>query len=87
MADAPPTGPPPSVRAWAPTEPSRLIGKGHPAGDFLEAWRWEVLEESDGHLRLRAQLPDHVKNPRPALRRLHPHLHRPRGALHRALGQ
>lgn len=55
---------PPFARAWAVREPGRLIGKGHPAGDFLEAWRWSVLEERAGQLRLRAHLPDHVKNPR-----------------------
>jgi acyl-coenzyme A thioesterase PaaI-like protein len=52
------------VRAWAQREPGRLIGKGHPAGDFLEAWAWEVLEEGEGFLRIRAHVPDQVKNPR-----------------------
>jgi len=51
-------------RPWTTTEPGRLIGRGHPAGDFLEAWAWEVLEEGDGHLRVSAHLPDHVRNPR-----------------------
>jgi acyl-coenzyme A thioesterase PaaI-like protein len=55
---------PPFVRAWTAREPGRLIGKGHPAGDFLEAYRWRVLEEREGYLRLRAHVPDHVKNPR-----------------------
>ena len=55
---------PPFVRAWTTREPGRLIGKGHPAGDFLEAYRWQVLEEREGYLRLRAHVPDHVKNPR-----------------------
>lgn len=54
----------PPVRPWATREPGRLVGKGHPAGDFLEAWRWELLEEREGFLRLRAHLPEHVKNPR-----------------------
>lgn len=54
----------PFVLSWARREPGRLIGKGHPAGDFLEAWRWTLLEERPGHLRLRAHLPEHVKNPR-----------------------
>lgn len=54
----------PAARPWATREPGRLVGKGHPAGDFLEAWRWEVLEEGEGLLRLRAHLPEHVKNPR-----------------------
>ena len=52
------------IRAWTQPPPGRLIGKGHPAGDFLEAWAWEVLEEETGHLRIEAPLPDQVKNPR-----------------------
>jgi acyl-coenzyme A thioesterase PaaI-like protein len=54
----------PMSRPWVTTEPGRLIGRGHPAGDFLEAWSWEVLEEGDGHLRVAAHLPTHVRNPR-----------------------
>lgn len=54
---------PPVPRTWATTEPGRLIGKGHTAGDFLEAHRWRVLREAEGHLRIRAHLPEHVKNP------------------------
>ena len=50
--------------AWTTPEPGRLVGRGHPAGDFLEAWAWEVLEEDVGYLRVAAHLPDHVKNPR-----------------------
>jgi acyl-coenzyme A thioesterase PaaI-like protein len=52
------------TRPWVTTEPGRLIGRGHPAGDFLEAWSWEVLEEGDGHLRVSAHLPAQVRNPR-----------------------
>lgn len=55
---------PPFARAWMQREPGRLIGKGHPAGDFLEAWRWSVLAEEPGRLRIRAHLPEAVKNPR-----------------------
>jgi acyl-coenzyme A thioesterase PaaI-like protein len=54
----------PLPRAWVTTEPGRLVGRGHPAGDFLEAWAWDLLEESDGYLRVSAHLPDHVRNPR-----------------------
>jgi acyl-coenzyme A thioesterase PaaI-like protein len=50
--------------AWSTPEPGRLVGRGHPAGDFLEAWAWEVQAEEVGHLRVTAHLPDHVKNPR-----------------------
>jgi acyl-coenzyme A thioesterase PaaI-like protein len=45
-------------------EPGRLMGRGHPAGDFLEAYDWELLEEGEGLLVIRASLPDQVKNPR-----------------------
>ncbi|MCX8071739.1 MAG: PaaI family thioesterase [Candidatus Binatia bacterium] len=55
---------PPFPRPWLQREPGRLIGRGHPAGDFLEAYRWELLEEAPGLLRVRAHLPAHVKNPR-----------------------
>src|ERR1043165_1340942 len=51
-------------RPWAPVEPGRLIGRGHPAGDFLEAWAWDVLEERDGFLKVSAHLPDQARNPR-----------------------
>jgi acyl-coenzyme A thioesterase PaaI-like protein len=51
-------------RPWATTEPGRLVGRGHPAGDFLEAWAWDVLDTAPGYLRVEATLPDHVKNPR-----------------------
>ncbi|HJQ42099.1 MAG TPA: PaaI family thioesterase [Jatrophihabitantaceae bacterium] len=54
----------PMARPWATPEPGRLVGRGHPAGDFLEAWAWEVLEEGDGYVRVSAHLPDHVRNPR-----------------------
>jgi len=49
---------------WVPADASRVIGKGHLAGDFLEAWAWEVVDEDVGYLKVRAGLPDHVKNPR-----------------------
>ena len=54
----------PIARPWVTTEPGRLIGRGHPAGDFLEAWSWELLEEGDGYLRVCAHLPAQVRNPR-----------------------
>jgi acyl-coenzyme A thioesterase PaaI-like protein len=57
-----PTGP--VVRAWAARQPGQLVGKGHPAGDFLEAYAWKVVEEGEGLLRIRAHLPTHVRNPR-----------------------
>ena len=55
---------PPAFRAWTAPPPGRLIGRGHPAGDFLEAYEWELLEQKSGYLRVQAGLPDQVKNPR-----------------------
>ena len=51
-------------RPWATTDPARLVGRGHPAGDILEAWAWEVLDRSDGYVRVSAHLPAHLCNPR-----------------------
>jgi acyl-coenzyme A thioesterase PaaI-like protein len=51
-------------RPWHDAPPGRLIGRGHPAGDFLEAYDWIVLEERDRYLRLDVRLPERVKNPR-----------------------
>jgi acyl-coenzyme A thioesterase PaaI-like protein len=62
MTDAPHL--PPFVRAWMTRTPGQLIGKGHPAGDFLEAYEWKVVEERAGLLRIQAHVPAHVKNPR-----------------------
>jgi acyl-coenzyme A thioesterase PaaI-like protein len=63
---AEPTAPstPPFVRAWLTRQPGQLIGRGHPAGDFLEAYDWTVVEEGEGFLRIRSHVPGHVKNPR-----------------------
>jgi len=44
--------------------PGKLVGRGHPIGDFLEAHDWDVLEEREGLLRVRATLPRQVMNPR-----------------------
>ena len=51
-------------RKWAATAPDRLIGRGHPVGDFLEAYEWLVLEERVGFLQLACHLPEQVKTPR-----------------------
>jgi acyl-coenzyme A thioesterase PaaI-like protein len=56
--------PSPTARPWNDAPPGRLLGKGHPAGDFLEAWAWDLLEEREGYLRIEAHVPDHVRNPR-----------------------
>ena len=49
---------------WTKPEPGRLVGRGHTAGDFLEAYDWLVLEKRQGYLRLEAGLPEQVRNPR-----------------------
>jgi acyl-coenzyme A thioesterase PaaI-like protein len=51
-------------RPWSFAPPGRLVARGHPAGDFLDAFDWEILDERLGYLKLRARLPDRVKNPR-----------------------
>jgi len=52
-------------RPWlAAPPPGRLLGRGHPAGDFLEAYDWKLLERGPGHLKVEAHLPDRVRNPR-----------------------
>jgi acyl-coenzyme A thioesterase PaaI-like protein len=52
------------LRTWRNANPGRLVGRGHPAGDFLEAYEWVVLEQRSGYLKLDVHLPDHTKNPR-----------------------
>ena len=64
VSDATRRDAPPILRAWATRRPDQLLGKGHPAGDFLEAHDWKVLEERSGFLRIRSHLPAHVRNPR-----------------------
>jgi len=54
----------PSRRPWWTQDPSRLVGRGHPAGDFLEAYEWTVTARRKGFLRISAHVPQHVKNPR-----------------------
>jgi acyl-coenzyme A thioesterase PaaI-like protein len=56
------TDPPPPD--WRRPEAGRLIGRGHPAGDFLEAYAWQILEQRPGYLKLDVHLPEHLKNPR-----------------------
>jgi acyl-coenzyme A thioesterase PaaI-like protein len=51
-------------RAFLERPPGRLMGRGHPIGDYLEAFTWELLEEREGFLRLRVHLPPQVRNPR-----------------------
>ena len=51
-------------RPWMRVPPDRLIGRGHAAGDFLEAYDWTVVEEREGYLKISAHLPQHVRNPR-----------------------
>lgn len=52
------------MQQWHTDDPKRLVGPGHPVGDFLGAPDWEVLERGERTLRLRARLPERVMNPR-----------------------
>jgi acyl-coenzyme A thioesterase PaaI-like protein len=47
---------------WGAPGPGQVIGPGHPAGDFLEAPKWKILEERPGAFRLEAHLVDAVRN-------------------------
>lgn len=51
-------------RAFRERPPGRLLAPGHPAGDFLDAPAWDLLEEREGFLRVRATLPERLRNPR-----------------------
>jgi acyl-coenzyme A thioesterase PaaI-like protein len=51
-------------RPWMAPAPGKLLGKGHPAGDFLQAYDWTLLERGKGFLKVEAHVPDHVRNPR-----------------------
>jgi len=55
---------PTRLRPWLASDPSRLVGRGHAAGDFLEAYDWKVLEEREGFIKVEAHVPDRVRNPR-----------------------
>jgi len=54
-------------RPWNPKRPDQFVDRGHPAGDFLEAYDWKVLEREVGRYRIDAHLPQKCKNPRGAL--------------------
>lgn len=54
----------PKKHPWRFPAAGRLIGRGHPAGDFLEAWDWKLESEAEGELTVLAHLPDHARNPR-----------------------
>jgi acyl-coenzyme A thioesterase PaaI-like protein len=51
-------------QSWRQPLPGRVIGRGHPAGDFLQAPDWQVLEQRPGYVKLDVHLPEHLKNPR-----------------------
>jgi len=57
-------GLPEGVRlAFQDRPPGRLMNRGHPAGDLLEAYAWQLLEEGAEGLRLRCHVPDALRNP------------------------
>jgi acyl-coenzyme A thioesterase PaaI-like protein len=55
---------PEALRAWRKPDEGRVIGRGHPAGDFLEAYEWRLLEVRPGFMKIEAGLPAQVRNPR-----------------------
>ncbi|MGH7436844.1 MAG: hypothetical protein ACRENE_14315, partial [Polyangiaceae bacterium] len=54
----------PLAAPWRNPPAGRIIGRGHPAGDFLEAHDWNVIEKRPGYLKLDVHLPSHLRNPR-----------------------
>ena len=58
-----PGRPDPARMRWTKPEPGRLVGRGHMAGDLLEAYDWVVLDKREGYLRLDVGLPQQVRNP------------------------
>jgi acyl-coenzyme A thioesterase PaaI-like protein len=51
------------IRAiWRDPPPGRLMGPGHPAGDFLDGPDWRVLEEGEGRLVVDVPLVNPAKN-------------------------
>lgn len=52
------------MRILRPEDESRVIGRGHPVGDILEAYEWTVLDRGLGRLRVSVHLPEAVRNPR-----------------------
>lgn len=47
---------------WRDPPPGRLMGPGHPAGDFLNGPDWRLLEESEGRVLVDVPLVDAAKN-------------------------
>lgn len=46
---------------WIVREPGQLLGRGHCAGELIEAYKWKVIERREGFLRLRAHVPAQVQ--------------------------
>lgn len=47
---------------WRNPPPGRVMGPGHPAGEFLEGTEWLLLEEADGRLVVDVPLVQAAKN-------------------------
>ena len=47
---------------WRNPEPGRLMGPGHPAGDFLDGPDFRIIEESEGRFVVDVPLVDRAKN-------------------------
>lgn len=52
-----------SEQPWNQTATGQLIAHGHGAGDILEAPQWTIVDQQPGLLKVRAHLPDSLKNP------------------------
>lgn len=46
---------------------SILLPPGHNAGDLVESYKWEIINEAPGKLEVKAHLPDRLLNPRDQL--------------------
>jgi acyl-coenzyme A thioesterase PaaI-like protein len=55
---------PPGAPSWRNPEPGRIMGRGHMAGDFVQAYEWTIVQQRPGYLELDVHLPEHLKNPR-----------------------
>jgi acyl-coenzyme A thioesterase PaaI-like protein len=47
---------------WRDPPPGRVVGRGHPVGDFLHAYDWELVELRPDYLKVSCDLPPQVKN-------------------------
>src|ERR1700722_8646284 len=71
------------VRAiWRNPQPGRLLGPGHPAGDFLDGPDWRVLEATAGRLVVDMPIAAPEDLSLATLRRVRARIHRPHRAAY-----